>query len=143
MQLDGAVGGAAVHGAVERPALVDGGDVHVRGHGRAQLLPQLAVLARVRAPQACNQAQRHACVAHLQQSNRAGRTESSFSQEKVVFKHTSLQSLQRLTHYISSIIKGPILKGSLTKQHFLDQKFCLYADDLKFSDLIFLVWFTV
>lgn len=57
MQLDGAVVGAAVHGAVERPALVDGRDVHVRGHGRAQLLPQLAVLAGVRTPQPCKQAQ--------------------------------------------------------------------------------------
>lgn len=93
VQLDGAVGGAAVHGAVERPALVDGGDVHVWGHGRAQLLPQLAVLAGVRTPQACNQAQRHARVAHLQQSNTAVRTESSFSQEKVLFKCTSYKDL--------------------------------------------------
>lgn len=76
VQLDGAVVGTAVHGAVERPALVDGGDVHVRGHRRAQLLPQLAVLARVRTPQACNQAQGHVCVAHPQQSNRAVRIES-------------------------------------------------------------------
>lgn len=61
VQLHGAVVGAAVHGAVEGPALVDGGDVQVRGHGRAQLLPQLAVLARVRAPQACRQAQGCPC----------------------------------------------------------------------------------
>lgn len=93
VQLDGAVVGAAVHGAVERPALVDGGDVHVRGHRRAQLLPQLAVLARVRTPQACNQAQGRAHVAHLQHSNRAVRTESSFSQEKVLFKTTSYRDL--------------------------------------------------
>lgn len=54
-----------------------------------------------------------------------------------------MYQLQRLTLYIFSIIKWPIMKGSLTKQHFLDQKFCLHADDLKFSDLIFLVSFTV
>lgn len=54
-QLHGAVGRAAVHRAVVRPALVDGGDVQVRGHRRAQLLSQLAVLAGVRTPQAYNQ----------------------------------------------------------------------------------------
>lgn len=47
--------------------------------------------------------------------------------------------LQSLTHYLFSIIKWPILKGSPTKQHFLDQKFCPYTDNLKFSDLIFFV----
>lgn len=52
MELDGAVVGTAVHGAVVRPAFVDGGDVQIWRHGRSQFLAQLAVLASVRTPQA-------------------------------------------------------------------------------------------
>lgn len=136
VQLDGAVVGAAVHGAVERPALVDGGDVCLG-----------TPLSAAPAPAGCAGSRTNS--SGLQPSTgKCLRGPSSAKQQSCqdwIFlpldkKRCWLNlQLQSLIYYLFSIIKWPILKGLLTKQHFLDQKFCLYTDNLKFSDLIFFV----